>query len=231
MLDWNDDYTHHRLSIAKHFGLILQTLEQSYPDSLEVLRFYSILELEAIPSFDIWHRIGEGPDLRKSNEAHLSQSVIAYKNRMCWPSGVCLRRRCQQKRPAQARLEKVHTPPSLLEDIFQDEVRREAAIGKLWDLNLVRRADNNRKCLWMHDLTKVTVRASVPSAEVGMLILHGLSVMYHMFPVDDTSAKDRAWVDLCLPQCIALINQAKAKAFPPTQYVTLLALSGQANVS
>lgn len=231
VLDYDDDYTHPRLSIAKHFRFILETLEQSHPDSLEVLRFYSILEPEAIPLFDTWDRIGEVPDLSNSSEVHLSQSVDVYENRTCWPFRTCFRSKRQQNKPTRVNLEKAQMPSSLLEDIFQNEVRREAAIGKLWDLNLVRRDDNNRKCLWMHDLTKVTVRASVPSVEIDHLILHGLRVMHHMFPVENTSAKDRAWVDLCLPQCRTLINQAKTKAFPPTLYATLLALSGQANVS
>ncbi|KAI1422369.1 hypothetical protein F5Y12DRAFT_799651 [Xylaria sp. FL1777] len=237
VLDWDDDYAHQRVSIAKHFRFILDTLEQSHPDSLEVLRFYSILEPEAIPLFDTWGRIGEAPDLSKSNETHLLQSVNECENRTgwplgaCWPFRICLGPRRQQNQPTLVKLEKVHIPSSLLEEIFQNEARREAAIGKLWDLNLVRRVSNNRKCLWMHDLTRVTVRASVPSAEIDKLILNGLRVMHHMFPVENTLAEDRAWVDLCLPQCRALINQAKIKAFPPTQYATLLALSGQANVS
>ncbi|KAI0977175.1 hypothetical protein F4678DRAFT_412097 [Xylaria arbuscula] len=231
VLDWDDNYTHERLSIAKHFRFILNTLEQTDLDSLEVLRFYSILEPETIPLFDTWNRIGEVSDLSTNNGAHPSQSAIQHEDRTCWSFCSCLRPRQQQNKATQANHEKVHTPSSLLEEVFQDEARREAAIGKLWDLNLVRRVDNNSKCLWMHDLTKVTVRTSIPSAETNKLIVHGMRVMHHMFPVEDTSVKDRAWVDLCLPQCMTLIMQGKAKAFPPAQYATLLALSGQANVS
>ncbi|KAK5633886.1 hypothetical protein RRF57_009600 [Xylaria bambusicola] len=231
VLDWDDDYTHHRNSIAKHFRLILDTLEQSHPDALEVIRFYSIMEPEAIPLFDTWNRNKESYDLSKRNNFHASRSVPGSFDLGCWPSRGCLRAKCHQKKSNLIKIADVHSPSSVLEEIFQSEVRREAAIGRLWDLNLVRRVDNNRACLWMHDLTKIMVYASVPSTTVNMLILHGMSVMYHMFPVDDTSAKDRAWVDLCLPQCQAIVNQAKIKAFPSAQYATLLALSGQANVA
>ncbi|KAI1746604.1 hypothetical protein F4782DRAFT_536274 [Xylaria castorea] len=104
-LDWDNGYTHRRFSVAKHFSLILQTLEQSHPDSLEVLRFYSILEPEAIPLFETWHRTGEGPGLSRSNEAHLSQSVSGHKGRTCWPLGVYLRPRHQHNETTQASLE------------------------------------------------------------------------------------------------------------------------------
>ncbi|RWA05639.1 hypothetical protein EKO27_g9464 [Xylaria grammica] len=116
------------------------------------------------------------------------------------------------------------------QEVFRDEIARETAIGSLRDLNLVRRVDNNPKLLWMHDLTKLAARAPVSAANTDMLIAQGISVMYHMFPIENTTAIDRAWVDLCLPQCGALINQAKARAIPVSQYAVLLALSGQANV-
>ncbi|KAJ8130087.1 hypothetical protein O1611_g3542 [Lasiodiplodia mahajangana] len=203
VLEWNDGHIHHRSSVAKHFNMIFQTLEESCPNALVVLRFYSMLEPESIPLFDTWTRVDEGPGFSGENEA---QS----------PKGLG---------------DMIDEPLTHLEDIFRDGPVRQAAIDKLWDLSLLRRVDNNRRVLWMHNLTKLAVRASISAANTEILIKCGLSVMYHMFPVEDTTAIDRAWVDICLPQCRALIGQAKARSVPISQYVALLALNGQANVS
>ncbi|KAI0513225.1 hypothetical protein F5B22DRAFT_280682 [Xylaria bambusicola] len=222
VLEWNDGYTHHRQPVAKHFSMILQTLEESHSDALEVLKFYSLLEPEAIPLFDVWGRTTEEAGFDANVGAKSVQQRGKFKTCACWPFDSCFAPR--QNNEATVKIGR-------LEEVFRNETAREAAIGKLWDLNLVRRVDNNPKLLWMHDLTKLAARASVLAANTDLLITQGISVMYHMFPLEDTTAIDRAWVELCLPQCGALIKQAKARAIPVTQYVGLLALSGQANVS
>ncbi|KAI0111281.1 hypothetical protein GGR51DRAFT_72276 [Nemania sp. FL0031] len=203
LLEWSGGDTRQRHSIAKHFSMILQTLEESYPNALSVLRFYSILEPEAIPLFDTWTRVNEEPGFGGEDEAQSLQSIG----------------------------DMVPGTVAHIEEIFRDGPVREAAIDKLLDLNLLRRVANNPKILWMHDLTRLAVRASIPTAHINMLITQGINVMYHMFPIEDTTAVDRTWVDICLPQCKALIGQAKARSLPIKQYVALLVLSGQANVS
>lgn len=231
MLEWDDGHTRHRSSVAKHFSMILQMLEECYPDALEVLKFYSILETKAIPRFDTWNRTNEEPGFRKRTEPQLARTPGETKARKCWPFGVYFPSNPQPRANAKIVVEMVREPESHLEEIFRDKRRREVAIRRLCDLNLLRRVNSNPKLLWMHDLTKVTVRASIPAANTDMLITCGMSVMYHMFPLEDTTAIDRILVDLFLPQCKTLISQAKARSIPVSQYAALLSLSGQANVS
>ncbi|GAW18755.1 hypothetical protein ANO14919_082370 [Xylariales sp. No.14919] len=197
VLEWDDGYTHHRS-----------------PDALEVLRFHPLLEPEAILRSDVWNRTNEEAGFSTSIEAESVQSRGRIKTRTCWPFDACFTSR---------RNIKATVNNCRLEEVFRHETARETAIGSLWDLNLVRRVDNNPKLLWMHDLTKLAARAPVSAANTDMLIAQGISVMYHMFPIEDTTAIDRAWVDLCLPQCGAPINQAKARAIPVSESAALLA--------
>ncbi|KAI1145269.1 hypothetical protein F4825DRAFT_467478 [Nemania diffusa] len=203
VLEWDDGHTRHRSSVAKHFSMILQMLEECYPDALEVLKFYSILETKAIPRFDTWNRTNEEPGFRKRTEPQLARTPGETKA-----------------------LEMVREPESHLEEIFRDKRRREVAIRRLCDLNLLRRVN-------------ITVRASIPAANTDMLITCGMSVMYHMFPLEDTTAIDRILVDLFLPQCKTLISQAKARSIPVTNvshgalpiYIEYLGLENNRTVS
>lgn len=222
VLEWEDGYNTHRSSITKHFSMILDTLEQTYPDALVLLRFYSFLEPEAIPLFDNWYRSEQEPGLVDSHRYKASTRWQNCSHFMCC---FCSRHTAYETPSDDT------TTRSILEDIFQDECRREKAIAKLWDLSLVRRIRDNKRFQWMHDSTKKAVRALIPNDDVVIWVKEGLKAIYHMFPLEDTTATDREWVDLCLPQAMAIIHQAKSIGLPTNQYACLLVLCAQSNVS
>lgn len=83
----------------------------------------------------------------------------------------------------------------------------------------------------MHDLTKMMVQASMSTKERKLLLTDGIKVLYHMFPLEDTTATERAWVDICLPQSLAMVQQAKSISLPAMVYSELLALCAKSNMS
>ncbi|KAK4156183.1 hypothetical protein C8A00DRAFT_12868 [Chaetomidium leptoderma] len=87
-----------------------------------------------------------------------------------------------------------------------------------------------QRLLWMHDLTKKTTRAMIPPHEVKTWVGAALNVVYHMMPVEDSTAEERGWVDTCLPSAMGLLRQVEALGFETSEYACFLALCALCNL-
>ena len=116
-----------------------------------------------------------------------------------------------------------------LADTFADQVQSERVITKLCDLSLMKRFRDDR-LVWMHDLTRKSTRATIPPHDLKTWVGAAVNVMYHAMPVEDTTATERAWVDICLPSAMGLLRQAEALGFETNDYACFLALSAFCNL-
>ncbi|KAK4146229.1 uncharacterized protein C8A04DRAFT_35209 [Dichotomopilus funicola] len=227
ILDWDDDDDDdtwkslpsddtRRRAISRHFRLIFGSLEKSNPDALAVLRFFSLLEAESIPLYEEWRRADWSPGFAKEKAEQPQQlSDLSRTPTLTTP---------RKGPPTPSRHQS-----ELLPEIFSDQVRRERAIAKLCDLSLVRRLPGQR-LLWMHDLTKKTTRAMIPPNDIKIWVDGVLNVVYHMMPVEDSTAEERGWVDTCLPSAMGLVRQVEALGFETSEYACFLALCAHCNL-
>ncbi|KAK4163002.1 hypothetical protein QBC43DRAFT_345419 [Cladorrhinum sp. PSN259] len=249
ILEWDDPITmmasnkdaetDERVAISKHFKLIFDSLEKIAPDAMMVLKLFSFLETEAIPQFDQWNRPELNPGFQASTDKDTNPYLppVKTKHRLgfwrrlaCWiksdvdcdSSSTDLDILVQEKA--------LYQETDTLTDIFKNPDRRERAIGALCDLSLIRRIQGER-LFWMHDLTKRTVRAVLPADNIKQWIAAGITIIYHMMPVVDTVAEERAWVTTCLPTASGIIRKAEYLDFKVSQYACLLALTGLCNLS
>lgn len=236
-LEWSDDYQTNpyndikdgtrRIAISKHFWLTYESLQNSNPDAWAVLRMYSLLEPESIPLFDEWRRpeldpgfaeIEDSPQSSRGKSQHLLRILtccFAYKEK-------------ETSAISEKESSASHCSDSLA-DIFKDHFRLERAIATLCDLSLVRRVED-RRTLWMHDLTKKTVRSKIPPEDLGRWVRAAINVVFHMLPVADGSAQERAWVETCLPQATGLVQMARDQQADTREYACLLLLCALCNL-
>ncbi|KAK0624534.1 hypothetical protein B0T17DRAFT_557399 [Bombardia bombarda] len=205
-------------SIGKHLGLIFDTLQQTHTDALIVLKFYSLLDPESIPLFDTWSRPDWNPGFPAATITSGCLSVFLN----------CFRGRSARSDDGLAGEAALH-PGQQLANIFRDQDKRERAIAKLCDLNLTHRIRDGR-VLWMHEITKKTVQASIPAKDMEQWILAGMDVVYHMVPEKDSTAEEREWVDKCLRATRALIHQAQSLGIEMHRYICLLVLCALSNM-
>lgn len=219
-----------RFSIGKHLWLTFDSLEQSHPDALIVLKFYSLLEPESIPLFDEWHRADGTPGFpeKETSRPRSEKKALARTLKLF---ACCFGGANQESSSTELSVnEKTSEHLSdRLSDIFRDQARRDRAVAKLCDLSLVRRLPGQR-ILWMHDLTQKMARATILE-DLAKWITAGINVVYHLMPTDDSTAEERAWVDICLPEAVELIRQAQSLKFETRQYAYFLALCALCNLS
>ncbi|CAP65189.1 uncharacterized protein PODANS_5_7560 [Podospora anserina S mat+] len=215
-----------RSSLGKHLGLVFDSLEAVHPDALIVLKFYSLLEPETIPLFEAWLR----PDRSAGFAADIGAAPKQSSRRFigCLSALNCFKK--LPDNPPADKDEPTWHPADDLIHIFQDEVRRERAIAKLCDLSLVHRVRNANRVLWMHDLTRKSVRASIPQDAIRKWTTAGIEVVYHMMPEEDGTVEEHVWVDKCLLAAMALIREAPARGLEVREYACLLALCALSNL-
>ncbi|KAF2177441.1 TPR-like protein [Zopfia rhizophila CBS 207.26] len=213
VLGFEDGYTSKRSAIAKQFRMILHSLERESPNSVCFLRLLSLFEPEAIPIFTGWKRF-DPSELTSKPSSTILQRISACIT--CFP---------QPKRTGREILSS--EPLASLEATTKSITTTETMAGKLRDLSLVRRPSESR-ALWMHDLTRYFVSQSIPSEDRSSWICAAIDILYHTFPNHDITAKERAVVDLFLPQAEALIKRAIEGEVEKASYAKLISICGRA---
>lgn len=206
-LNWKNDYAFdpERPTVSKAFLMSLNALEKTSPDVLDVLRLLSLFEPERIPALHLqdWRRV-DTSELCLTNDSGKRAKGIALLKRL-----TCLKYSQGQNSRA--------TRFSRLE-IGE-------ALGKLVEYSMIRQLPE-KGVLWMHDLTRHHARRLVAREQEQEWLSAAIDVLYHTFPVKDTTKEERSLVDVFLPQTMSIIGQAQKANLSIQKYAKLMSICG-----
>lgn len=188
---------------------------------------YSLLEPESIPLFDDWRRPELDPGFDETEDS--PQPPRGRSQQLLRILTCCFVHKEKEGAVISEKESSAGHCSDSLADIFKDHRRLERAIATLCDLSLVRRVEGHRT-LWMHDLTKKTVYSKIPPEDRGTWVRAAINVVFHMMPVADGSAQERAWVETCLPQATGLIQLARGMQAETREFACLLVLCALCNL-
>lgn len=203
--------------------MIFQHLEEKHKDAAILLRLLSSFEPEAIPTFDHWYRLESNPKTTLAVVAPVDTPRLLSRliELFC-----CMQDRSSRSEVHPDKRHNLDLTFSETIDVVKDTQRLYRAISKLVDLSLVRRV-SERQMLWIHDLTRFTIKQAIQESHRTSLLRAALVVTYNTFPEKDNTLKERLVVDIHLPQAIKLIEQARESPILCWEYTPLMALCAQ----